>query len=115
MLILTRSIGQRIRIGDDINLSIIEVNGNQVRIGINAPKSVAVHRSEIYDKISSENQVNSSEVKSTEAKKTQVSRATKSDLYSSLVAKMNTHDEIKKTTPTKKTVITVQQHRHVAQ
>ena len=51
MLILTRKIGEAVKIGDDIEVSIIGVKGNQVRLGINAPSDVAVHREEIYERI----------------------------------------------------------------
>ena len=51
MLILTRNINQKLMIGDDVTIQILGVNGNQVRIGIDAPKEVAVHREEIYQKI----------------------------------------------------------------
>ena len=51
MLILTRRVGETIMIGDDVTATILGVKGNQVRIGINAPKSVAVHREEIYERI----------------------------------------------------------------
>ena len=54
MLILTRREGETIRIGDDIEVKILSVKGNQVRIGITAPKEVAVHREEIYDRIREE-------------------------------------------------------------
>lgn len=57
MLILSRRLGESIVIGDDINVTILGVNGNQVRIGIDAPKTVAVHREEIYRKIT--NQIDS--------------------------------------------------------
>ena len=53
MLILTRRIGETVIIGDNISLTILTVRGNQVRLGINAPKSVPVHRKEIYDRIQS--------------------------------------------------------------
>jgi carbon storage regulator len=49
MLVLTRRIGQVIMIGDDISVTLIEIKGGQVRLGILAPRSVAVHRKEIYD------------------------------------------------------------------
>lgn len=51
MLILSRNTGETLCIGDDITVTVLAVNGNQVRIGINAPKSVAVHREEIYQRI----------------------------------------------------------------
>lgn len=54
MLILTRRIGETIIIGDDVNVSVLGVAGNQVRLGINAPKDTVVHREEIYNKIQRE-------------------------------------------------------------
>lgn len=54
MLILTRRIGERLMIDDDVVISILGVKGNQVRIGIDAPKEVAVHREEIYNRIQEE-------------------------------------------------------------
>ena len=51
MLIFTRRPGEQIIIGDDIRIAILKVDGNQVRVGIDAPKEVSVHRKEIYDKI----------------------------------------------------------------
>lgn len=54
MLILTRKPGETIRINDDISITVIAVSGQQVRIGITAPESVAVHREEIYQRIQAE-------------------------------------------------------------
>jgi carbon storage regulator len=51
MLILTRRIGETVMVGHDITVTIVAVKGGQIRIGINAPKSVAVHRKEIYERI----------------------------------------------------------------
>ena len=54
MLILTRRTGEKIRIGDEVTVTVLDVNGNQVRIGFDAPKSVSVHRQEIYERIEDE-------------------------------------------------------------
>lgn len=54
MLILTRRIGETINVGDDITITVLEVKGSQVRIGVNAPKDVPVHREEIYQRIQRE-------------------------------------------------------------
>ena len=51
MLILTRRVGETLMVGDEITVTVLGVKGNQVRIGVNAPKDVAVHREEIYEKI----------------------------------------------------------------
>lgn len=54
MLILTRRIGETLMIDDDVRVTVLGVNGNQVRIGVDAPKDVAVHREEIYQRIQNE-------------------------------------------------------------
>jgi carbon storage regulator len=54
MLILTRNSGQSIKVGDDISLTVLGVQGNQVRIGIEAPRDVSVHREEVYRRIQEE-------------------------------------------------------------
>ena len=55
MLILTRRVGETLMIGDDVTVTVLGVKGNQVRIGVNAPKDVSVHREEIYERIKQEN------------------------------------------------------------
>ncbi len=55
MLILTRKVGEKIRIGDDIEIAILDVKGRQARIGVKAPAGVAIHREEIFQKIQDEN------------------------------------------------------------
>ena len=55
MLILNRRVGERIRIGDDVVITVLEVGRNQVKIGVEAPRSVSVHRGEIYERIQEEN------------------------------------------------------------
>ena len=61
MLILTRRIGETLIIGDDVNITVLGVKGNQVRLGINSPKDVSVHREEIYLRIQQEKQSDDSE------------------------------------------------------
>jgi carbon storage regulator len=55
MLILTRKLGEQITIGDEITIKLLEIKGNQVRIGIEAPRHISIHRQEIYERICSEN------------------------------------------------------------
>lgn len=51
MLILTRRIGETVMIGDEISVTVLSINGSQVRVGVNAPRDVPVHREEIYERI----------------------------------------------------------------
>jgi carbon storage regulator len=62
MLILTRKLGERLAIGDDICITLLEIKGSQVKLGIQAPRSVVVHRQEVYERIRAEN-LTSSEVR----------------------------------------------------
>lgn len=68
MLILTRRVGETLMIGDDVTVTVLGVKGNQVRVGVDAPKDVAVHREEIYERIQKEqeNSGNSSRTKTVE-------------------------------------------------
>lgn len=54
MLVLTRRIGEIIRVGDDVKINVLDVKGGQVRLGVKAPDNVAVHREEIYQRIQKE-------------------------------------------------------------
>ena len=61
MLILTRRVGETLMVGDEVSITVLGVKGNQVRIGINAPKDVPVHREEIYQRIKMEENSSGSE------------------------------------------------------
>ena len=58
MLILTRRVGETLMIGDNVTVTVLGVKGNQVRVGVNAPKEVSVHREEIYMRIQAEKENN---------------------------------------------------------
>ena len=62
MLILTRRVGESLRIGDEVSVTVLGIKGSPVRIGVNAPKSVSVHREEVYDRINEEKSKNSEDI-----------------------------------------------------
>lgn len=68
MLVITRYVGETLKIGDDVDITILGVNGNQVRVGANAPEDVSLHRQEIYERIQLE--------KEQEAKQDRMSKPT---------------------------------------
>lgn len=61
MLILTRKIGESLLVGDDVEITVLSVRGNQVKLGVNAPKGISVHRQEIYERIKAAEVTNSSD------------------------------------------------------
>lgn len=61
MLILTRRVGETLMIGDDVSVTVLGIKGNQVRIGVNAPKDVSVHREEIFERIQREKEESGNE------------------------------------------------------
>jgi len=63
MLILTRRIGETLTIGDEVTVTVLGIKGNQVRLGVNAPREVAVHREEIYERIQREKEAGIEEPK----------------------------------------------------
>jgi len=81
MLILTRKLGERITIGDDITITLLEIKGTQIKLGIEAPKSISIHRQEIYERIRREN------LESSDVDKSDLSRAT--SLFRSVSSKRN--------------------------
>jgi len=64
MLILTRRVGETLKIGNDVDVTVLGVKGNQIRFGITAPKHIAVHREEIFEKIKSEQALPTQQLKS---------------------------------------------------
>ena len=76
MLILTRKLGEKINIGDDITVTLIEIKGTQVKLGIEAPRHIEIHRQEVYERIREEN------LSSTDINGSDLSKA--ADLFKSL-------------------------------
>lgn len=61
MLILTRRVGESVMIGDEVTITVLSVKGNQVRVGVNAPRHIAVHREEIYERLKRERRLSAPE------------------------------------------------------
>lgn len=83
MLILTRRVGETLMIGDDITVTVLGVKGNQVRIGVNAPKEVSVHREEIYDRIKDDTNAGSQASQPTQASEQEPGKTLKKDAVKS--------------------------------
>ena len=72
MLILTRRVGETLMIGDEVTVTVLGVKGNQVRIGVNAPKEVSVHREEIYMRIQAEKETGTPSTGNYQSRKSQL-------------------------------------------